>query len=112
MTIKSSFKCLFIIIPAFLLITCAGKDASSEDMDAKSLFEKRCTRCHTLDRTNKTESSDYWKSTVQKMKKKFFSGISNKDAAVITEYLIKTRAPQPSAPDQNKDAARLSNIRQ
>jgi len=66
-------------------------------MEPKALFEKRCSRCHSLDKTNRNESGEYWKSTVEKMKKKFFSGISDQDAAVITEYLVKTKGLQESA---------------
>jgi hypothetical protein len=66
-------------------------------MEPKALFEKRCSRCHSLDKTNRTESAEFWKSIVQKMKKKFFSGISDQDAAVITEYLVKTKGLPESA---------------
>jgi len=108
MSIRSSLKITVLMFSIFLLVAFTGKNTYSATMEPKALFEKRCSRCHSLEKTNRIESAEYWKSTVQKMKKKFFSGISSEDAAVITEYLFKTKglpesAPAPSAnttPDQ------------
>lgn len=97
MSCRSSLKVLFFLLSFFLLITCAERKAFSETLEPRALFEKRCSRCHSIDKTNRTESADTWKSIVQKMKKKFFSGISDQDAAVITEYLVKTKGLQESA---------------
>jgi len=97
MSDRSSLKLILCVFSFLLLITCAERKTYSETMEPKALFEKRCSRCHSLDKTNRTESAEYWKSTVQKMKKKFFSGIKDEDAAIITEYLIKTKGLQESA---------------
>ena len=106
MIIKSSLKIIIFVLSLFLLITCAGKQVSSESLEPKALFEKRCSRCHSLDRTNKNESGEYWKSTVQKMKKKFFSGISDEEANIITEYVIKTKTtPAPGSEQGNKETS-------
>jgi hypothetical protein len=98
MTARSFLKPVLFIISFFLIFTFTGKKAYSETMEPKALFEKRCSRCHSLDKTNRTESADYWKATVQKMKKKFFSGIKDTDAAIITEYLIQTKVSSEKAP--------------
>ena len=97
MTDRSYLKLILFILFVSLLVTCAERKTYSEPMEPVALFEKRCSRCHSLDKTNRTESAEYWKSTVQKMKKKFFSGIKDEDAAIITEYLIKTKGLQESA---------------
>lgn len=93
MSIRSSLKLAVFVLPFFLLVTCAGGKVSSQPMEPEALFEKRCSRCHNLDRTNKNESVEYWTSTVKKMKKKRFgfSGISDEDVPIITKYLIETR---------------------
>lgn len=106
MPIKSSYKAIASVLFFFLLVIFVGKQASSGTLEPKALFEKRCSRCHTLDRTNKNESEDYWKTTVQKMKKKFFSGISAEDANVITDYLIKTKTtPAPASEQGNTETS-------
>jgi hypothetical protein len=94
MIIKSSLKTIIFVLSLVLMISCVERQASSGSMEPKALFEKRCSRCHSLDRTNKVESVEYWNSTVKKMKKKFFSGISAEDANVITDYLIMTKTTQ------------------
>lgn len=98
MSIRPCRKIIVIMFSIFLLTASAEKKACAEEMEPKALFEKRCSRCHSIDKTNRTESADYWKSIVKKMKKKFFSGISDEDAAVITEYLIKTKGLPESVP--------------
>jgi len=37
------------------------------------------------------------------MKKKMFSGISDEDAAVITEYLVKIKTSSGAAPSEDKN---------
>ena len=102
MIIKSSLKTIIFVLSLVLMISCAERQATSGNMEPKALFEKRCSRCHSLDRTNKIESGEYWKVTVQKMKKKFFSGISAEDANVITDYLIKTKTTPTSGSKQGE----------
>ena len=83
---------LFLIISFIIFFAFTGGHALSSDApDPKALFEKRCSRCHSLDRTEQNKTEDYWKATVERMKKKFFSGISDEEAKIITDYLIKTK---------------------
>jgi len=103
MTNKSSLKLSLFVLFFFLLIACVETKAASNTMEPKALFEKRCSRCHSLDKTNRTESKEWWEATVNKMKKKFFSGISDEDASVIKDYLIKTKPSAESAPTQGKN---------
>jgi cytochrome c553 len=98
MSDRSLPKLSLFVLSLFLLVAFAEINAYSAAMEPKALFEKRCSRCHSLDKTNRTESAEYWKSTVQKMKKKFFSGIKDEDAAIITEYLVKTKVQSETVP--------------
>lgn len=98
MSERSFFKFSLFVLSLFLLVAYAEKISYSATMEPKALFEKRCSRCHSLDKTNRTESAEYWESIVKKMKKKFFSGIKDEDVPVITEYLINTKASPETAP--------------
>lgn len=102
MSIKSYIKTASYFIPFCLFIVFIGRDSYPETIEPRALFETRCSKCHSIDKTNRTESAEYWKATVQKMKKKYFSGISDADASVITEYLIKIKT-SGSTPPQGKD---------
>ena len=103
MSIRSCLNTIVLMFSIFLLTAYAEKKACAEEMEPKALFEKRCSRCHSLNKTDRNESADYWKATVQKMKKKFFSGIKDEDVPVITEYLIKTKGLPESTPTPTPD---------
>ena len=63
----------------------------AQDGDARALFNKRCSKCHGLDRTNRTETPDNWRKIVFEMKNKWFSGISDQEAEIIADYLANTK---------------------
>jgi hypothetical protein len=84
-------------VPCLLLVTLlflapAQGLADDEDLKPEALFQKRCTRCHTLERTNRQESPEFWRATVRRMREKFFSGISDRDMEIIADYLVETRS--------------------
>jgi len=81
---------LYLLFSVFILGW--STNALAEQLEPKALFKKRCSRCHRLDRTNRTETPEAWKAIVNRMKAKFFSGISDEDAEVITRYLIENRS--------------------
>lgn len=58
----------------------------------ETLFQAKCSKCHNLDRADVTMAPDEWWNTILKMKKKWFSGISEEDAKVIYQYLVQTRS--------------------
>ena len=76
----------------FVLILGRSTGAAEEPLEPKALFEKRCSRCHNLEKANRTEKPEDWKAIVKKMKAEWFSGISDEDAEVITRYLIENRS--------------------
>jgi hypothetical protein len=88
---KLFLKVLGLYVFFFALILGRSTGAG-EPLEPKALFEKRCSRCHNLDKANRTETPERWKALVKKMKAKWFSGISDEDAEVITRYLIEKRA--------------------
>lgn len=59
---------------------------------AKKLLEEKCSACHTLERTlERNKTKEGWESTVNRMRKKGGSGISEEEAKIITEYLALTQ---------------------
>jgi hypothetical protein len=81
-----------LVVSSALLLAPLSGIAEDEDLEPKALFQKRCTKCHTLDRTNRKENSEFWRETVSRMKEKPFSGISDRDAQVIADYLVDTHS--------------------
>ena len=81
---------LYLLFSVFILGW--STNALTEQLEPEALFKKRCSRCHRLDKTNRTETPEAWKAIVKRMKAKFFSGISGEDAEVITRYLIENRS--------------------
>jgi hypothetical protein len=60
----------------------------------RALFEKRCSKCHDLDRIYATKvPPKTWQTIVQTMQLKPFNGISNAEAKRITAYLAQTQTP-------------------
>ena len=86
-------KFLIIASAAGLLgLGCASRVVGSE-AGPKELFEARCSKCHKLDKVlNRTMSAEQWRTVVDKMKDKWFSGISDEEAGIIADYLGKTRS--------------------
>jgi len=72
---------LFIAFPAY---------SQTKDAD-KSLFEKKCSICHSIDRPkSKKKTEDEWKKTVMRMKNVNGAAITDEEAKKIIDYLSKT----------------------
>jgi len=80
-----------LVVCTVLLLPPLKTAAADEKQEPKALFEKRCSKCHGLDRANRTETPGAWKALVRKMKDKWFSGISDDEAEIIARYLSETR---------------------
>ena len=89
---KVFLKVFGLYLLFFVLILGRSMGAAAEKSEPKTIFEKRCSKCHSLDKANRTETSERWKAIVKTMKAKWFSGISDEDAEVITRYLIENRS--------------------
>jgi mono/diheme cytochrome c family protein len=71
-----------------LLLLCAAFSASVSAQMGKELFEKKCDKCHLLERAlNKTKSLEAWKRTTARMAKYAGGTISAVEADMIAEYL-------------------------
>ena len=86
------FLKIFGLYLLFSVLILGRSTGAAEPLEPKAVFEKRCSRCHNLDRVNPTETPERWKAIVKKMKAKWFSGISDEDAEAITRYLIENRS--------------------
>jgi hypothetical protein len=59
--------------------------------DAKALFEKKCSGCHSSDRPkSKQKTAEEWQTTVMRMKNVNGCAITNEEAQIIIEYLTIT----------------------
>jgi len=62
-----------------------------EATDAKTLFEKKCSACHSADRSKSLKkTNEEWTKTVTRMQEKRKENISNDEARIIIDYLTKT----------------------
>jgi hypothetical protein len=82
---------LAITMPAFLfLVPFPVQSMGQEVVDAKTLFEKKCSVCHSADRAKSLmKTNEEWTKTVTRMKNKT-GNISVEEAKIIIDYLTKT----------------------
>lgn len=58
--------------------------------DAKALFEKKCSACHSSDRPkSKQKTAEEWQTTVMRMKNVNGSLITDVEAQIIIDYLTR-----------------------
>jgi hypothetical protein len=81
-------KTLVVVIMLSLVLTGISLYAADgEKVDAKALFEKKCSLCHSLDRPRSEHYSEAeWKSTVARMKKNGCS-LTDEETKTIIKYL-------------------------
>lgn len=81
---------VFLSVIAFLIvsvITIYG--AGDVKVDAKALFELKCSRCHDLDKPeSKKKTAQQWEYTVGEMRFRDAT-ITDEEAKIIIDYLIK-----------------------
>ena len=81
---------LLVFLVAFGLIPVSATNGAEND--AKGLFEKRCSICHSTSRPlGKTRSAEEWRQTVTRMKGYAGGKISDEDAEIIIGYLSEIR---------------------
>jgi len=82
---KSSF--LYPMFLGLLILGCSAHDSSPQ-----TLIEKRCSRCHTLDRVYAVKKNrEGWRTTVERMAAYASGVIPEKEIPIITDYLATTR---------------------
>ena len=81
-------KALFFII-FFLLFTVSihGQTVSDKTADAKGLFERKCSLCHSIERPKSMRmTKDEWKKTVMRMQE-HARVFTDAEAGIIINYL-------------------------
>ncbi|MCX5802301.1 MAG: hypothetical protein NTU69_02005 [Proteobacteria bacterium] len=64
--------------------------AEKAEVDAKNLFEKKCSGCHSLDRPkSKKKTMNEWKTTVMRMMNVRGAPGTEEEAKIIIDYLAK-----------------------
>ncbi|MBI5099164.1 MAG: photosystem P840 reaction-center cytochrome c-551 [Nitrospirae bacterium] len=62
--------------------------AEKTKVDAKAVFEKRCSQCHNLERAAaQKKTSKEWEKTVMRMKNVNGCPITDEEAKTIIDYL-------------------------
>ena len=88
MNIPKPAVCLLIstvIIGSSYGIVLAGGAKAS---DPAKLYEKKCSICHVIERSNsKKKSKKGWERTVMRMKNSNGAPITDKEAEIIIDYL-------------------------
>ena len=81
-------KLLAGIALAALTAGSASTAAEKAPVDAKALFESKCSACHTIDRPKgKKKSKEGWEATVTRMIKTNGARVTDEEAKAIIDYL-------------------------
>jgi mono/diheme cytochrome c family protein len=79
---------VYLVTVIFLSISATAVYGAEEAVKAKSLFEQKCSLCHTIDRPkSKQKTAEAWKSTVMRMKNTNGAPVTDEEAKTIIEYL-------------------------
>ncbi|HOP87002.1 MAG TPA: hypothetical protein PKZ54_11130 [Syntrophorhabdaceae bacterium] len=82
---------MFIFLFCSIIYGAETVKNKKDSLDAKEVFEKKCSACHNLNRTTSTQKTpDEWKTAVWRMKSKKNANITDEEAEAITDYLSKT----------------------
>jgi mono/diheme cytochrome c family protein len=83
-----------VIISLALIFSLTGitvYSAEEAKVDAKALFESKCSQCHSTDRPkSKKKTEKEWESTVTRMKNQNRGKITDEEAKIIIGYLTAT----------------------
>jgi mono/diheme cytochrome c family protein len=78
----------FFILP--VVSACSAEKQSGQAANTKTLFEKKCSTCHGLDKPkSKQKTQPEWAETVLRMKNKNGAPVNDDEVKVIVEYLAK-----------------------
>ncbi len=72
-----------IVLSSYGVVLAGG----AEDIDPAGLYEKKCSMCHSIERSkSKKKSEKGWRKTVMKMKKNGAT-ITDEEAEIIIKHL-------------------------
>jgi hypothetical protein len=77
----------YVLLFGVFLAGCVAQDSSPQ-----TLIEKRCSRCHTLDRVYAVKKDkEGWRTTVERMAYYASGVIREEEIPIITDYLAATQ---------------------
>src|SRR5580658_1256768 len=104
------FIALFCVMGYFINVSLTAIDLPAADIYinmAASTMEKRCSKCHNLDRiVGARKDAKGWLATVNRMKALPNSGISEEDARLIVSYLASQMGQKGSLAAASLEVAR------
>ena len=76
------------VLLLFLLVSVSPAYGEEKKVEAKSLFEDKCSSCHSIDRPkSKKKTKEGWEKTVMRMKNVNGCPITDDQAKMIIHYL-------------------------
>lgn len=79
---------MYFFAALFLAASIPAAHGAEEGVDAKALFESKCSLCHTIERPkSKKKSREEWQATVLRMKNVNGCPVTDGEAALIIDYL-------------------------
>ena len=77
-------------VSAWVISGAAAFSAERSAGDVKALFEQKCSTCHTVTRsTSQMKTAREWERTVLRMKNVNGASVTDQEARMIIEYLVK-----------------------
>ncbi len=81
--------------------------------DGKDIFEKKCGKCHLLERAlNKTKDLSAWKRTTLRMAKYSRWSISSKESVEIAEYLAARETAKEPIARKNVEKEKIAEVQE
>lgn len=79
---------IFFMLP--LVSVCNAQKQTMQEVDGKTLFEKKCGSCHGIKKaTGQKKNQTEWTDTVMRMKNKNGAPVNDNEARSIIEHLAK-----------------------
>ena len=89
-------KKITLCLSGLLFFVFSGTFVYSAE-DAKALFEKKCSACHSSDRPkSKQKTAEEWQTTVMRMKNVNGCPITDAEAHIIIDYLTRNYGKVPN----------------
>ena len=89
-------KKIAVYVFSLMFISVSATTAFGEEkkVDANTLFEKNCSRCHTIERPkSKKKTKEALNTTVMRMKNVNGCPITDDEAKMIIDYLAENYGP-------------------
>ncbi len=78
---------IFFMLP--LVSVCNAQKQTVQEVDGKTLFEKKCGSCHGIKKLRSEKIRPEWTDTVMRMKNKNGAPVNDNEARSIIEHLAK-----------------------